>query len=327
MSETPIIEVQRLKKFYELRRGFLPTLGRSKKNYIKAVDGVNFKIENGETLGIAGESGSGKTTVGRLMALLEKPTDGIIKFKGENITRFKRQGVKVFRKKVQMIFQDPYDSLDPRFSVFDTLYEVLGIHHVGFSKEERTEIVFEMLEEVKLKPPEEFIERLPHELSGGQRQRIAIARAMILNPEFVIADEPISMLDTSVRAGIMNLMLELKAKSNVTYLFISHDLSASRYMCDNIIIMYLGKIVESGPTEEIIANMVHPYTKALISSVPIPDPEYKRKSMKIGELLNMTAIPEGCRFHPRCPYAKDICKNKEPAMRELSKGHLVACCL
>lgn len=325
MTDEPVIKVESLKKLYELRRGFISSLFRSKKTYINAVDGVDFEIEEGETLGIAGESGSGKTTTGRILALLETPTEGHISFKGEDITRLRGKKIKEFRKKVQMIFQDPFDSLDPRYTVLDAIEEVLKIHHVVSTREERMEMVFEMLEDVKLKPAEEFIDRLPHELSGGQRQRVAIARSMILNPEFVVADEPISMLDSSVRAGIMNLMLELKRKSNSTFMFISHDLSASRYMCDNIAIMYLGKIMESGPTEEIIGNMMHPYTKALVSSVPIPDPKYERKPMKIGEALSMACIPEGCRFHPRCPYVKETCKRKEPELREVSKGHFVAC--
>jgi peptide/nickel transport system ATP-binding protein len=325
LHEEPLVVVENLKKFYSVRRGFISAIRGSSKIFIRAVDGVSFQIEQGEALGLVGETGSGKTTTGRLLVLLESPTEGMIKFKGINVLRLKKPDLKKFRRKVQMIFQDPYDSLDPRYTVFDTICEVLKIHNIGLSGEERTEMVLRVLEDVGLKPPDEFVYRLPHELSGGQRQRVAIARAIVLNPEFIVADEPVSMLDASVRTGIINLMLELKKKRNVTYLFISHDLAVTRYMCDKLAIMYMGKIVEFGPTELVIANMFHPYTKALISSVPIPDPKSVRERALIGEMLTIKDIPNGCRFHPRCPNSKDLCKIKEPELKELNEGYFVAC--
>jgi peptide/nickel transport system ATP-binding protein len=322
-----LINVENLRRLFPVRRGFISSVFHpAEKIFVRAVGGVSFQIDQGKVLGLAGESGSGKTTTGKLLALLDTPTDGRIVFRGRDITRLNKRELKSFRKKVQMIFQDPYESLDPRFNVYDIVCEPLYAHHIGSSKEDRTDMVYKMLEDVELKPPEEFHGRYPHELSGGQRQRVAIARALVLNPEVLVADEPVSMLDVSIRSGIMNLMLKLKEKFRVTYLFITHDLSVARYMCDNIAIMYLGKIVEIGPTEKVISNPLQPYTRILLSNVPIPDPTFKRKRIRVhGEVPSGIDLPEGCPFHPRCPYAQDMCRKDEPQLFEMEKGHFTAC--
>ena len=317
------------------------TLGeffRREARSVYAADDVSFTVNEGETLGIAGESGCGKTTTGMLLTRLLEPTKGSIYFRNKemaaalgdrdvsddmvDIAHLKGTNLKTFRRHVQMIFQDPYESLNPRFSVFDTVAEPLLIHNMISDLEGD---VTRALEEVELKPPEDFMFRFPHELSGGQRQRIAIARALVIRPSFVVADEPVSMLDVSIRTGVMNLLLGLKEKHNLTYIFISHDLSVSRYMCDRIAIMYLGKIVEIGKTEDIIKNPQHVYTKALMSSVPIPDPRVKRKPMPIKEgVPKPINPPPGCRFKPRCPIAKDIC-GTDPEFIEVEKEHWAAC--
>ena len=328
MDNEPLVKVTNLRKLFPFRRGILePIFGRKKKQFIHAVDGISFHIDYGETLGLAGESGCGKTTTGMLLALLETPTEGIIMFKRANILALKKRELPVFRRSVQMIFQDPYESLDPRFSVFDAVYEPLAVNRIGSSKNERVKMVDEMLEEVELKPVEMFHDMYPHTLSGGQRQRVAIARAMILKPKLLIADEPVSMLDASVKVGIMNLMFKLRKEYDATYLFISHDLSVLRYMCDRIAIMYLGVIVEIGPTKDIISDSKHPYTKLLISSVPIPDPTYDRQRMRNpGEIPTPINLPPGCRFWSRCPYYYEKkCKKIEPRLQEVGKNHFAAC--
>ena len=321
----PLVEVFNLKKYFLVRRSILDVIKRKSQKYLKAVDGVSFKILKGEIFCLAGESGCGKTTTGRTILRLIEPTAGKILFNRENILEYDENRIKAFRRRAQIIFQDPYESVNPRMTIYDIVEEPLRIHKIG-NKEERMEMVHKMLEEVELKPPESFLYRFPHELSGGQRQRVAIARALILNPLFIVADEPVSMLDMSIRAEILNLMLSLKDRHNLTYLFITHDLAVAKYICDRIAIMYLGKIVELGDIEEVIDNPLHPYTRALISAVPVPDPREKIGEIPIkGEVTSPIDLPKGCRFRPRCLYVKDICKKKEPELTEVSKNHYVAC--
>jgi oligopeptide/dipeptide ABC transporter ATP-binding protein len=247
-------------------------------------------------------------------------------FRDVDIASLKGAGMKEFRRKVQMIFQDPYESLNPRFTVFSTVSEPLLVHGVGETVDEREEMVARALESAELKPAEEYMYRYPHELSGGQRQRVAIARALALRPEFVVADEPVSMLDVSIRAGIMNLMLNLRQQYEIPFMFISHDVSVTRYMSHRIAVMYLGNIVELANAEEVIKNPMHPYTEALLSAVPVPDPKAKHGRVEIkGELPSPINVPSGCTFHPRCLYRRDICKEVRPVLREITPGHWVQC--
>jgi len=323
----PVIRVINLKKYFPIRAGLLDVLRRRPRLYVRAVDGVTFDIHEKEIFCLAGESGCGKTTTGRTILRLIEPTSGKIFFKGEDVLSYDEDALKRFRRRAQIIFQDPYESLNPMMTVYNIVEEPLRIHKIG-NKEERYEAVMKVLEDVELKPPEAFIHRHPHELSGGQRQRVAIARALILNPEFIVADEPVSMLDMSIRAEILNLMLRLRDEHNLTYLFITHDLAVAKYICDRIAIMYLGKIVELGKAEEVIDNPYHPYTQALIAAVPTPNPKEKIGDIPIrGEVPSPINIPKGCRFHPRCVYAKPACKEREPELIEVEPGHYVACLL
>jgi peptide/nickel transport system ATP-binding protein len=326
MADDIVIRTVNLRKYFPVKMGMLKSLISKEELFVHAVDDVSFEIRKGKILGMVGESGCGKTTVGRLLTRLETPTSGQLLFHGEDIAMKKGRQLKDFRRKVQMVFQDPYESLNPRFTVFNTVSEPLIVHGVGESYEERTDMVAKALEYAELKPATEFMPRYPHELSGGQRQRVAIARTLVLRPEFIVADEQVSMLDVSIRAGIMNLMLSLKNRYGIPFLFVTHDVSVSRYMSDDIAVMYLGNIVEYGPSEEIIKEPYHPYTNALLSAVPIPDPTIKRGRTQIkGDLPSPINLPPGCPFHPRCLYGKDICKEKKPTMREVKTGHFVQC--
>ena len=320
-----VYRVENLVKLFPIKAGFLGSLF-SPDQYVHAVDGVSFDIREGEILGVVGESGCGKTTTGRLLVRLETPTSGHMFFRDVDIASLKGAELKEFRRKVQMIFQDPYESLNPRFTVFSTVSEPLLVHGVGETVDEREEMVARALESAELKPAEEYMYRYPHELSGGQRQRVAIARALALRPEFVVADEPVSMLDVSIRAGIMNLMLNLRQQYEIPFMFISHNVSVTRYMSHRIAVMYLGNIVELANAEEVIKNPMHPYTEALLSAVPVPDPKAKHGRVEIkGELPSPINVPSGCTFHPRCLYRRDICKEVRPVLREITPGHWVQC--
>ena len=277
-----VIEIENLKTYFDVSKGFL----RGGKDVVKAVDDISFEIAQGKSLGLVGQSGCGKTTTARSITMLEEKTDGNIKFFDESqnkmtsIDDLSEDQIKNFRRNVQMIFQDPYEAMNPRWTIKDTILEPLIIHNIGTDKEQE-EAVIEILKTVGLTPPENYLNRYPHELSGGQRQRVAIARALIMKPKFVICDEPTSMLDVSIRISIMDLMLSLAKDLNVSYLYITHDLAVARYMCDRIAVMYNGKIVELAETEELLKNPIHPYTKRLISSIPVPDPTYERKVYEI----------------------------------------------
>ena len=318
-----IYRVEELKKLFPVkRRGIFERTRR----YIHAVDEVSFNINKGETFGIVGESGCGKTTLARMLLRLEEPTSGKIFFKGQDITSVDRQELKNLRKKMQMIFQDPYSSLDPRKTIYNLVAEPLKVHKVvqDITREEK---VKETLALVDLPITEDFLGKVPDELSGGQRQRIGIARALILGAEFIVADEPVSMLDASVKAGITSLMIDLKQRIGLTYVFITHEIGLAYYTCDRIAVMYLGKIVELGNAEEVIRKPLHPYTQMLMEAIPPlqPDEQWGKTVTERGELPLFVEPPKGCRFHPRCPAAKDPCSMDEPELKEITQGHYVAC--
>lgn len=321
----PIVEVENLRKYFVVQRSFLDRLTARQLDYVKAVDGVSFEIERGSVFGLVGESGSGKTTTGRILARLEDPSDGQIMFDGRNLLSVKGAELRRFRKRIQMIFQDPSASLNPRMKIGYALGHGLRIQHMA-DAEGTKKRALEMMETVGLTPVEALYEKYPHQLSGGQKQRAVIARALILEPEFVVADEPIAMVDVSVRALILELMMGLKDKLNLTYLFITHDLATAKYVCDAIAIMYLGQIVETGPSVEIFKAPIHPYTIALLSAIPVPDPKARTERMiPRGEIPNPINPPSGCRFHPRCPFVMEVCRRNEPQLVEVAPGHRVAC--
>ena len=324
----PILQVKGLKKYFPIKLSFFDSIRGKQTQYVKAVDGVDFTIDETKTLALVGESGCGKTTVGKMVTRLIDPTEGSIVLKDTDVATLKGEDLKAYRKEVQMVYQDPFASINPRFRIYDVLEEPLLIHGIGESIHEREELIFRALEEVKITPPEDYIHRHPHMLSGGQRQRVSFARATILGPSFIIADEPVSMLDVSIRAEILELMRDLQRNKGLTYLYITHDISTSRFFAQNIAVMYLGKIVEMGSVKEVIDNPLHPYTKALLSAVPEPIPERRDLIKEIpikGEIPSAADIPSGCRFHPRCVVAKDACKHEEPELINKGNGHLVAC--
>lgn len=308
-----LIRVENVKKYFGGERSLWDTIAQTAPEPVRAVDGVSLEIDEGSIVGIAGESGCGKTTLGKLILKLQEPTEGELSFEGQPYSQMTSDDERAFRRRVQMIFQDPYESLNPRFTVRDTISEPLKIHNIGTSFDERQERIRETLEDTGLAPAEKYIDRFPRELSGGEQQRVAIARALIVEPDFILADEPVSMLDVSIRVGILNLMKELRKKYNLTYVFVSHDLSLIRYMCDYTVIMYLGQIAEYGETEEVITDPKHPYSRALLDAVPRPDPDSGRDRVRItGKVPSPENPPSGCSFHPRCPHARQICPREEP---------------
>lgn len=319
MSET-LLEVRDLCKYFPVRGGFL----EKGKGEIKAVDGVSFSICEGETLSLVGESGCGKSTLGRTAIRLYEPTAGEIRYRGQDITSLSAREGKALRQKMQIIFQDPYSSLNPRMNIYAAISEAMIEHGITKKGKETNERVDELLTMCGLAPEHKY--RYPHQFSGGQRQRIGIARALALNPEFIVCDEPVSALDVSIQSQIINLMMELQEKMGLSYLFISHDLGVVRHLSTRVGVMYLGSIVELAPRSELYENPLHPYTQALLSAVPIPDPSVKTEPKIIqGEIPGNVNLPSGCKFHTRCPYAQKICEEKVPPLREIKPQHYAAC--
>lgn len=320
-----LIEVRDLKKWFPVQKGVMTSVFGGKTDYVRAVDGVSFNIRRGEVFGLAGESGSGKSTIGRLVIGMEKPTEGSVCFDGTDLAKISDEEMRRMRRRMQIIYQDPLASLNPRMFIGDAIMQGLKIHYPERTAEHRA-LAMDMIERVGLTPPEFFFNKFPHQISGGQRQRVVIARALITRPELVLADEPIAMADVSVRALLLDLMIQLKREFNLTYLFITHDLATAKYICDRIGVLYLGKMVEMGDLREIYSHPLHPYTQALLAAVPVPNPHKRRtQTMPQGEIPNPINPPSGCRFHPRCPYATERCAREEPALRELRPGHFVAC--
>ena len=316
-----LVEVNHLVKYFPVRAGLLQRVV----NQVKAVDDVSFIVHKGETLGLVGESGCGKTTVGRSMLRLIEPTSGSVRFEGKDVLALKGNELKAVRRDMQIIFQDPYASLDPRVPIGESIMEGLHIHRIG-SPKERVDIMLETLKKVGLE--DYHARRYPHEFSGGQRQRIGIARALALRPSFIICDEPVSALDVSIQSQVLNILRDLQKEFGLTYLFIAHNLSVVEHVSDRVAVMYLGKMVELTSRDELYRNPMHPYTKALMSAIPIPNPRLKRQRIVLkGDVPSPLNPPRGCRFHPRCPVAIEKCSQEEPEFLELTPGHWVACWL
>ncbi|MBN1201274.1 MAG: ABC transporter ATP-binding protein [Anaerolineae bacterium] len=336
MSDEVLLELRDVRKWFPVGQSVFDTfMGREPDN-VRAVDGVSFGVPHGKVYGLAGESGSGKSTTGRLAVRLLEPTSGQVLFDGNDITMLSKEDMRSHRREMQVIFQDPFASLNPRMTLGEGIAHGLRIHNLTGSRAETRERVMDIMHRVGLTPPGTFYNRYPHQISGGQRQRVVIARALVLQPKFIVADEPIAMTDASVRAVLLDLMIQLKEDFDLTYLFITHDLATAKYICDTIAIMYLGRIVESGPLTQVYTNPQHPYTEALLAAVPVPDPRHRRdKPMPHGEIPNSINPPPGCAFHPRCPKAMDICRVQSPPLEQLDQasqvppdqGHYTACWL
>lgn len=315
-----LLQVKNLVKYFPIKKGvFRKTVG-----WIKAVDDISFEVYEGETLGLVGESGCGKTTTALTILRLEEPTEGQVIFDGKDITRIKRSDMRKERKNMQMIFQDPYSSLDPRMRIKDIIAEGMLTHNILKNTQERYKKVGELLKKVGI--PAEYMNRFPHEFSGGQRQRIGIARALALEPKIIMCDEAVSALDVSIRSQIINLLKDLQEEYNLTYLFVAHDLSVIKYISDRVVVMYLGKIVEIADKKKFFNDTLHPYAQALISAVPVPNPDYKKERIILqGDVPSPANPPKGCRFHPRCSNIMDICSEVEPKLSEIKERHFVAC--
>ena len=321
-DQKPLVRLENLTKHFPITKGLL---FQKQIGAVQAVDNISFEIQKGETLGLVGESGCGKSTTGRTILQLHEPTSGKVFYNGVDLTEVSGAEMREMRRNIQIIFQDPYASLNPRMTVGSIIAEPLEIHNIGTAAE-RKERVKQLLELVSLNPF--FINRYPHEFSGGQRQRIGIARALALQPDFIVCDEPISALDVSIQAQVVNLLEELQEEFGLTYLFIAHDLSMVRHISDRVAVMYLGKIVELAPRDDVYENPLHPYTQALLSAVPVPDPVVEQQRERIileGDVPSPSNPPSGCRFHTRCPIAEDICSKEEPVWREAMDEHWVAC--
>ncbi|MFU2081508.1 peptide ABC transporter ATP-binding protein [Gallibacterium anatis] len=318
VADAPLLEAINLKKYYPVKKGFFAPV-----QYVKALDGVSFKLQRGKTLAVVGESGCGKSTLGRLLTMIESPTEGELYYQGKNFLVKDNEIVKLRRQKIQIVFQNPYASLNPRKKIGTILDEPLKIN-TNLTKDQRKAAVLSIMDKVGLRP--EFYDRYPHMFSGGQRQRIAIARGLMLNPDIVVADEPVSALDVSVRAQVLNLMMELQENLGLSYVFISHDLSVVEHISDEVIVMYLGRCVEQGTTEQIFGNPRHPYTKALLSATPRLSPELRRERIKLsGELPSPLNPPKGCAFNARCQFATEQCQQQQPALKTYSDGVKIAC--
>lgn len=321
MHNNVLLEIKELTKHFPIRKGIIFS---KQVGSVQAVDRVSFSIKKGETLGLVGESGCGKTTIGKLILRLIEPTSGTIIFNGDNILDYSKGEMRSIRKSIQMIFQDPYESLNPKMNIEEILSEPLEVHRIFRNRAEKTERIMELLEVVGLKPY--HMGRYPHEFSGGQRQRVGIARALALNPQLIICDEPVSALDVSIQAQIINLLQDLQEEFGFSYLFISHDLSVVKHISNRVAVMYLGKIVELAGKDELYENPLHPYTEALFSAIPIPDPFFKKNQLVLeGDVPSPINPPIGCRFNTRCRYAKEICRTEEAPLIDMGEGHLVAC--
>jgi peptide/nickel transport system ATP-binding protein len=325
LSQNEILKVEHLEKYFPVEKSFLEKMLTRTRHFVRAVDDVSFSVLRGEIFTLAGESGCGKTTTGKLVVRLIPPTSGKIFFDNVEITTLDHEALRTLRRKIQIIFQDPYASFNPRMKIGEAVGHPLEIHDIAKGPEKRKRVL-EILERVGLSPGEKFLDLYPHQISGGQRQRAAMARALILQPEFIVADEPVSMIDVSLRTAIIDLMLNLRKDFGLTYLFIAHDLAIAKYISDRIAIMYLGKIVELGDKRTIFSNPMHPYTQALLSAIPVPVPERERKKTElIGDIPSAINIPSGCRFRTRCQCAKKACEEKEPELIPVSPDHCVAC--
>jgi peptide/nickel transport system ATP-binding protein len=320
----PLIEIRDLVKEFRLHSGLIAGLS-GQEEVVHAISGVSLQVEEGELLGLAGESGCGKTTMGKVLVRLEQLTQGSVRFDGREVGALRGSDLRSFRRRVQMIFQNPYDSLDPRRRVVDAVAEPLRYLGLAKSTGDRTRRALDALAQVDLTPPDAFATRYPHQLSGGQRQRAAIARALVVQPRFVVADEPVSMLDVSVRAGILNLLKRLNTEMGITILLITHDLATTRHLCHRIVIMYLGKTAEVLRTDQLVESSRHPYTRLLLDSVPDLFREGRQRVEARGEIASAMSPPAGCRFWPRCPYVVDRCREEEPLLRDLTSSHQVAC--